>query len=66
MTTIMLVIETNDTPLDPNDKFTFPAPRGLAVAPVVPAHIRAIVAQTTFSDRVELLRGKETEAEGID
>jgi len=66
MTTITLVIETEEHPTDPNDKFTFPAPRGVAVAPTITPEIRAIVAETDFAGRVNLLRGNEAEAEAID
>jgi len=66
MKIIQIYIEVRETPIDPDDKFTFPAPRGVAVAPVVTDKVKAVVAEMTFSERVDLMRGPEAEAEGID
>ena len=64
MVTHILVIESADR--DPNDRFTFPALCGVAVAPVVSLWIKVLVSALTFPQRVDLLRGPEAEAEAID
>lgn len=46
--------------------FTGPGERGVTVTPVVSSQIALLVAALTFQERVNMLRGREDEATGID